>query len=222
MAWIIDKTANHEDATLDDSIVKTILTDKSYVKNGQPGNGSFVTAKGEYEIPYSELYTSSVATSIKTLPAGTYTAGQEIEFEGENFYVLEDTETSVKLFAKNSLNRAGTEQVNLNISEIGRAFSKTNYWSSTTTGNSYDLQSETMITAANPDGNVSDGVQNAVIVARDYGIAKGALTGRLMTYEEANAIINSSDQIMKQILFGTMDHAGLKARLPLLLAWFGL
>ena len=57
MAWITEKTANHQDASLDDKKVKEILTGKSYVKNGQPGNESFFTAKGEYEIPYSELYT---------------------------------------------------------------------------------------------------------------------------------------------------------------------
>ena len=57
MAWITDKSSNHEDSSLDDSKVKDILTGKSYVKNGQPGKDSFLTAKGEYEIPYSELYT---------------------------------------------------------------------------------------------------------------------------------------------------------------------
>ena len=64
MAYITDKTANHQDASLDNSKVKNILTGKSYVKNGQPGNESFLTAKGEYEIPYSEIYNKpSVAES---------------------------------------------------------------------------------------------------------------------------------------------------------------
>ena len=56
MAWITDKTANHQDASLDDSKVKDILTDKSYVKETKAT--SFITKKGEYEIPYSELYTA--------------------------------------------------------------------------------------------------------------------------------------------------------------------
>ena len=59
MAYIADKTANHQDDSLDDTIVKGILTGKSYVKDGQPGNESFITAKGEYEILYSELYTAT-------------------------------------------------------------------------------------------------------------------------------------------------------------------
>lgn len=57
MAWITDKTANHQDASLDDAKVKEILTGKSYVKEAK--DSSFITAKGEYEIPYSELYTAS-------------------------------------------------------------------------------------------------------------------------------------------------------------------
>ena len=51
MAWVTDKTANHENSSLYDSKIKTILTEKSYVKDGQPGNESFIKAKGEYEIP---------------------------------------------------------------------------------------------------------------------------------------------------------------------------
>ena len=62
MAWITEKTANHQDASLDDSKVKVILTGKTYVKDGQPGNESFITAKGEYEIAYSELYTKTEIT----------------------------------------------------------------------------------------------------------------------------------------------------------------
>ncbi|HCC04364.1 MAG TPA: hypothetical protein DEP51_05900 [Clostridiales bacterium] len=59
MDWITDKTANNQNSTLDNAKVKEILIGKSYVKNGQPGNDSFITAKGEYEIPYSELYKSN-------------------------------------------------------------------------------------------------------------------------------------------------------------------
>ena len=54
MAYIADKTANHQDASLDDTKVKGILTGKSYVKTAN--TTSFITAKGDYEIPYSELY----------------------------------------------------------------------------------------------------------------------------------------------------------------------
>ncbi len=60
MAYITDKTANHQDASIDDEKVKDILTGKSYVKTAN--DTSFTTAKGEYVIPYSELYQSSNVT----------------------------------------------------------------------------------------------------------------------------------------------------------------
>ena len=60
MAWIADKKANQEDASLNDTIIKEILTGKAYVKTAN--TTSFITAEGEYEIPYSELYTASEIT----------------------------------------------------------------------------------------------------------------------------------------------------------------
>ena len=60
MAYIADKTTNHQDPSLDDTKVKDILTEKSYVK--EAGDTSFTTKKGEYIIPYSELYTSTGTT----------------------------------------------------------------------------------------------------------------------------------------------------------------
>ena len=61
MEYIADKTANHQDASLDDTKVKGILTGKSYVKT--VNDTSFITAKGEYVIPYSELYHSNISTN---------------------------------------------------------------------------------------------------------------------------------------------------------------
>ena len=61
MAYIADKTANHQDASLDDRKVKEILSDnKTYVKTAK--ETSFITSNGEYEIPYSELYHTSNVT----------------------------------------------------------------------------------------------------------------------------------------------------------------
>ena len=76
MAYIADKTANHQDASLDDAKVKAILNGKSYVKDGQPGNESFITTKGEYEIPYSELYTATETIPVDTVsePTDVYVA----------------------------------------------------------------------------------------------------------------------------------------------------
>ena len=67
MAYIANKTANHQDASLDDNKIKDILTDKSYVK--EAGDTSFTTKKGEYVIPYSELYqTNNVTPSQPETP----------------------------------------------------------------------------------------------------------------------------------------------------------
>lgn len=57
MAYIADKTAKHQDASLDDAKIKEILSDnKSYVK--EANDTSFITTKGGYTILYSELYNS--------------------------------------------------------------------------------------------------------------------------------------------------------------------
>ena len=63
MAWVTDKTSKNEESTLNDEKVQEILTGKSYVKTANAT--SFITVKGEYEIPYSEIYN-------KTLIAETY------------------------------------------------------------------------------------------------------------------------------------------------------
>ena len=208
MAWITDKTANNENSSLDDSKVKTILTGKSYVKNGQPGNESFITAKGEYEIPYSELYTASDTILQTTIPAGTYTVGQEIVYNGtqflaltsenansgEHFYVVADDGNSVRLLAKYCLNQEGTAQTDKDTSfdTYGRNFSQTNYWSDNFTSRPFDLQSEEMITEAKADGTT---IQNAVLTAMKYGEDNG-VTGRLMTKAEANSMKSSNSQIL--------------------------
>lgn len=208
MALITDKTANNEDATLDDEKVKGFLTGKSYVKDGQPGNESFLTAKGEYRIPYSELYTASDTIPQTTIPAGTYTAWQEIVYNGtqflaltsenansgEHFYVVADDGNSVRLLAKYCLKQEGTAQTDKDTSydTYGRNFSQTNYWSDNFTSSPFDLQSEEMITEAKADVTT---IQNVVLTAMKYGENKG-VTGRLMTKSEANSIKSSNSQIL--------------------------
>ena len=197
MAYIADKTANHQDASLDNAKIKEILSDnKSYVKTAN--DTSFTTAKGEYEIPYSELYTASDITSTTTLPAGTYSVGQEVIFGEESFFVIADDGDSVRLLAKYCLNQEGSAQTDKNSTnvEYGRNFSNNMYWSSST--NYYecedytDLQTSTMIEKAQQDGTI---IQSAVLTAIAYGEEKG-VTGRLMTYDEASAMITSSSAMM--------------------------
>lgn len=104
MAWITDKTANHQDASLDDTKVKEILTGKSYVKDGQPGDTSFTTAKGEYVIPYAELYTAgnkepvvpTTGINYGGKTAQTVELGDEISIDTEKFTVLSNNGTKIK------------------------------------------------------------------------------------------------------------------------------
>ena len=57
LAWQSDKISKNENSELNDTVIQGILTGKSYVKTAN--TTSFITVKGEYEIPYSELYTKS-------------------------------------------------------------------------------------------------------------------------------------------------------------------
>lgn len=97
MAYIADKTVNHQDTSLDDSKVKEILSDnKSYVKAANAT--SFITAKGEYEIPYSELYTANDKTPTVSNITGidygtgktatTIDVGEDFTIGSESFRVL--------------------------------------------------------------------------------------------------------------------------------------
>ena len=95
MAYISDKTANHQDASLDDTKIQEILSDnKSYVKTANAT--SFITTKGEYEIPYSELYTASDKTPVVpttginygSKTAETIAVGDDITIGTEKFKII--------------------------------------------------------------------------------------------------------------------------------------
>ena len=173
--------------------------------------------------------------SGKTIASGTYTAGQEVVLNGtkyevvtaenkdsgEHFFVLEDQGSTVKLLARYCLNQAGTEQVNAGYSTYGRGFSKTNYWLSTIGSSSeYDLQTSAMITAATADGDVEEGIQNAVKTAMKYGEAKG-VEGRLIKFEEAYSILNGSNDTLKNILRGNWTDAASRPTQGYLDWWIG-
>lgn len=146
-----------------------------------------------------------------TIASGTYTPGQEVEFKGEKFFVVEDKGSSVVLLAKYCLNRAGTAQVDKNarysdytsgsdkIEGYGRRFSANNYWSNDFTSSPFDLQTDAMITKATADGTTVDEnnntIKNAVLTAKSYGESKG-VTGRLMTKAEADSMVSSNSVIM--------------------------
>lgn len=128
-------------------------------------------------------------TSEQLLSQGTYVQGQEVIVDGEKFFVLEDNGNMVTLLAKYCLNQAGTEQDKMlsnHPSGLGRKFSNSNYWSEDFTSSPFDLQTPEMIEKAKADAEGIE-INNAILTAQAYGIAKGG-TGRLLTYEEAIAL----------------------------------
>ena len=111
-----------------------------------------------------------------------YLIGQEVTVDGENFYVIADsdkTQEKVTLLAKYCLNQAGTEQSNATYSETTCAFSSTDYWSSAT---EFPIDLNTY--------EVPEGVDSIVTTAKAYGEAKGGI-GRLLTKEEAESLITN-------------------------------
>ena len=90
--------------------------------------------------------------------------------------VDENTET-VTLLSKYNLNTAGTQQSN---TTTGTAcvFSSTNYWSSIE-GITYPYDLNNTATSADTD---------AINKAKKYATDKGAISGRLLTYNEASAL----------------------------------
>ncbi len=115
-----------------------------------------------------------------------YTIGQEVTIGTETFYVLKDsdaTQEKVTLLAKDNIDTTTLVQ---SASAGTVAFSTERYWGSGTSP--YDIEETTPI----PDSHT------AAKAAYDYGAKIGG-TGRLMTYEEAEALETANSDI----LYGT-------------------
>ncbi len=190
---------------------KTTLDEDWLDKNSVAGKWKITIDNVFLEVPAGEETVTSARANITPSPINsTYTTGQEVTFGNENFFVLSDDGTTVNLLAKYCLNKAGTAQENStqSLSGTGRWFSKTNYWSSIQEVTyPYDLQTSEMVTIAANDGILDDGIKNAVITARDYGISLGATKGRLMKKSEAEAIRDGNNSTLKDILWGTWNDA---------------
>lgn len=181
------------------------ILSKNIIEEGKPaqdGKIYFTITLKDNDV----LMNIDVADERTKLITGEYSAGDEVTFGGESFFVLEDSKAGeeVMLLTKYCLNKEGTEQKNLEQTSSGvcRKFSRTKYWSSASPSYPCDVQTEDMIRRANLDGNVTTGVSNAVLTAINYGKIKGAKLGRLMTNDEANSLRKGTDKI-KSILYGT-------------------
>jgi hypothetical protein len=116
----------------------------------------------------------------------TYEIGDEVTYEGESFYVLYDggeSSSSVTLISKYNLNLEGTEQSNTTYSNVSRAFSATNYWKNIENiSYPYDL------------ADVETDDETCVInIAKKYAKLKNAISGRLLTYAESQALVEQSN-----------------------------
>lgn len=146
-------------------------TDVSYTKP----NGSTVNVKAALD----EVYTKVPSHEI----------GDEVTVGGEQFYVLEwdNNCDTVNLISKYNLNTAGTAQQDADNEDVGCAFSSTSYWSSSFTNSPFNLNDFIGYTKTDTIG-----------IVKSYGISKGAVSSRLLSYEEANALkskINSNTKI---------------------------
>ena len=68
LSWLSERISKGENSDLSDSIVKGILTGKSYVKT--VNDSSFITASGGHEILYSDLYKKTTPTGPKAGESG--------------------------------------------------------------------------------------------------------------------------------------------------------
>ena len=145
-------------------------TDVSYTKP----NGTQTSVKAALDEVYAKVPKHQI--------------GDEVTVGGEQFYVLEwdNNCDTVNLISKYNLNKAGTAQQDAAYGTTACAFSSTNYWSSSFTSSPFNLNDFIGYTATDAIGK-----------AKSYGRSKGAVSSRLLSYEEANALKAKKDSNTK-------------------------
>lgn len=142
----------------------------------------------------------SVKDALDELRAGlpTKSIGDEVSlknYPNEKFYVLEwDNNSDVALLmAKYNLNQAGDAQQDAAYGSTACAFSGTGYWGGALNGAKFNLNDFIGFKSTDALGK-----------AKSYGRSKGAVSSRLLSYEEANALITkaSSDTKIYNMLWG--------------------
>ncbi len=145
-------------------------TDVSYTKP----NGTQTSVKAALDEVYAKVPSHEI--------------GDVVTVGGEQFYVLEwdNNCDTVNLISKYNLNTAGTAQQNAAYGTTGCTFSSTNYWKSSFTSSPFNLNDFIGYTATDAIGK-----------AKSYGRSKGAVSSRLLSYEEANALKEKKDSNTK-------------------------
>ena len=105
---------------------------------------------------------------------------------------------TVNLISKYNLNKAGTAQQDAAYGTTAYTFSSRNYWSSSFTSSPFNLNDFIGYTATDAIGK-----------AKSYGRSKGAVSSRLLSYEEANALYTkaSSNTKIDTMYRGTANTA---------------
>lgn len=145
-------------------------TDVSYTKP----NGTQISVKAALDEVYAKVPSHEI--------------GDEVTVGGEQFYVLEwdNNCDTVNLISKYNLNKAGTAQENAAYGTTACSFSSTNYWKNSFTSSPFNLNDFIGYTATDAIGK-----------AKSYGRSKGAVSSRLLSYEEANALKAKKDSNTK-------------------------
>ena len=140
------------------------------------------------EVSYTKPGTSttiSVKDALDELnkKVPTKSIGDEVTVGGEQFYVLEwdNNCDTVNLIAKYNLN--GNAQTSTG---VAYQFSSKNYWGSSFTSSPFNLNDFIGFTSTDALGK-----------AKSYGRSKGAVSSRLLSYEEANALETRSSSNSK-------------------------
>ena len=146
-------------------------TEVSYTK---PGTSTTISVKDALDELNKKIPTKSI--------------GDEVTVGGEQFYVLEwdNNCDTVNLISKYNLNTAGTAQQNAASRTTACAFSSTNYWRSSFTSAPFNL-----------NDFIGYKATDAIGKAKSYGRSKGAVSSRLLSYEEANALKAKKDSNTK-------------------------
>ena len=157
-------------------------TDVSYTKP----NGTQTSVKAALDEVYAKVPSHEI--------------GDEVTVGGEQFYVLEwdNNCDTVNLISKYNLNTAGTAQQNAEDKTTACAFSSTNYWSSSFTSDPFNL-----------NDFIGYKATDAIGKAKSYGRSKGAVSSRLLSYEEADALKSkaSSNTKIDTMLWGKANSA---------------
>ena len=163
-----------------------------YKLEGGTYSTSLPTAKdvGTYKIYYyskGDTNHNDTAEGYITVtiagPYKSYLVGQEVSVGGENFYVIEASDSlksTVTLLAKYNLNKAGTAQLpDADGINTAAKFSSSYFWEFELDG--YDWSKENFNINTSCGGSAGD----AIWKAYDYALGKGGTNGRLLTFREA-------------------------------------